>query len=111
MKFSIILVDISERCVRNCLSYRLYYHRKIIFLIVQVFRVLKFDAIFVYVTYRQPHFMKTLLNCAGVDWDIQIDILGSSESSESSESSFEYYGFVLRKVIPPVVESTKRETE
>lgn len=57
--------------------------------------MLKPDGTFMYVTYRQPHFMKPLLNCKDVDWDIKVDILGGSESS------FDYSGFVLKKKVAP----------
>ncbi|KIV94979.1 hypothetical protein PV10_02689 [Exophiala mesophila] len=58
----------------------------------EVFRVLKPTGTFIYVSYRQPHFLKPLLNCQGVEWDMKIDILGGSGSS------FDYSGFVLNKV-------------
>ncbi|KAL8999119.1 MAG: hypothetical protein Q9169_002007 [Polycauliona sp. 2 TL-2023] len=70
----------------------------------EVFRVLKSDAIFLYITYRQPHFMKPLLECGGVDWDIQMDSLGGADGS------FDYYGYVLKKLSPPFAASTDRET-
>ncbi|KAI0888519.1 S-adenosyl-L-methionine-dependent methyltransferase [Annulohypoxylon maeteangense] len=57
----------------------------------EVSRVLKDDGVFLYVTYRQPHFIRPLLNCKGTDWDIELDILGDGTSS------FSYHGFVLRK--------------
>ncbi|EXJ63135.1 hypothetical protein A1O7_03580 [Cladophialophora yegresii CBS 114405] len=60
----------------------------------EVFRVLKPDGAFMYVTYRQPHFVKPLLNCEGTTWDIHVDVLAGSESS------FDYHGFVLKKVPP-----------
>lgn len=56
-----------------------------------MFRVLKADGIFLYVTYRQPHFLKPLLNCKGVDWAIEVEVLGGSDSS------FDYHAFVLRR--------------
>lgn len=56
-----------------------------------MFRVLKPNAMFIYVTYRQPHFIKPLLNCGGVNWDMQVDTLGGSDSS------FDYHGFILEK--------------
>jgi len=71
----------------------------------EVFRVLKSDGMFIYITYRQPHFIKPLINCKGVDWDIKVDILGGSDSS------FDYHGFVLKKVTPPVAELPEREPE
>jgi len=57
----------------------------------EVFRVLKPDSTFLYVTYRQPHFITPLLNCEGVDWVIAVNVLGGSDSS------FDYHGFVLKK--------------
>ncbi|KAL8901699.1 MAG: hypothetical protein Q9207_005068 [Kuettlingeria erythrocarpa] len=70
----------------------------------EVFRVLKSDADFIYVTYRQPHFVKPLLDCGGVDWDVQLNVLGGGDGS------FDYYGFVLKKLSPPVAASIERET-
>ncbi|KAI9750232.1 MAG: NADH dehydrogenase [ubiquinone] flavoprotein 1, mitochondrial, partial [Chaenotheca gracillima] len=60
----------------------------------EVFRVLKWDATFLYVTYRQPHFIKPLLNLDDLHWDIEVDILGGSDSS------LDYHGFILKKVKP-----------
>lgn len=57
---------------------------------VQVFRVLKPDGMFVYITYRQPHFVKPLLDCEGTKWDIKVDVLGGA-------GSFGYHGFTLTK--------------
>ncbi|KAL8844412.1 MAG: hypothetical protein Q9176_001322 [Flavoplaca citrina] len=71
----------------------------------EVYRVLKSDATFLYITYRQPHFIKPLLECEGVVWDIQVDILGGADGS------FDYHGFVLKKLSPPVPASTERETQ
>lgn len=68
----------------------------------EVFRVLRTDATLLYITYRQPHFIKPLLNCEGVDWDIHVDILGDSDSS------FDYHGFVIKKLSPPSASSTER---
>ncbi|GAP88464.1 putative methyltransferase type 11 [Rosellinia necatrix] len=50
-------------------------------------RVLKPTGIFIYITYRQPHFLRPLLNCEGTNWDIDIETLGKLDSS------FSYYGF------------------
>jgi EEF1A lysine methyltransferase 4 len=57
----------------------------------QLFRVLKPNATFINVTYRQPHFVKPLLNAESTDWDISVDILGGADGS------FEYYGFIMTK--------------
>ncbi|KAI9684943.1 MAG: hypothetical protein M1822_005592 [Bathelium mastoideum] len=56
----------------------------------EVARTLKDDGIFLYVTYRQPHFVKPLLNRDDW-WDLAVETLSDGEGS------FEYYGFVLRK--------------
>lgn len=52
-------------------------------------RILKDDGVFLYITYRQPHFMKPLLNRAG-EWDLHMEVMGDG-------ASFEYFGFVLKK--------------
>src|SRR5271163_1395454 len=96
MRFSRILVDISERYVRNSPPHRLHWYKNETTLVVQVFRVLKPNATFLYITYRQPHFIRPLLNRDGVNWDLQVDILGGGDSS------FDYHGFVLKKVTTPV---------
>ncbi|KAI1749272.1 S-adenosyl-L-methionine-dependent methyltransferase [Xylaria castorea] len=50
-------------------------------------RVLKPTGTFIYITYRQPHFIRPLLNCKGTSWDIDVETLGGLDSS------FGYYGF------------------
>ncbi|CAI6336952.1 unnamed protein product [Periconia digitata] len=55
----------------------------------EVVRVLKKDGIFLYITYRQPHFVKPILN-RDDEWDMHMEILGGGDS-------FEYYGYVLRR--------------
>ncbi|KAI0017974.1 S-adenosyl-L-methionine-dependent methyltransferase [Xylariomycetidae sp. FL0641] len=57
----------------------------------EVFRALKDDGIFLYVTYRQPHFIRPLLNCEGTSWNIEMDVLGGTGST------FAYHGFILKK--------------
>ena len=57
---------------------------------LKVARVLKDDGIFLYVTFRQPHFVKPLLN-RNDRWDLILETLSDGEGS------FDYYGFVLRK--------------
>ncbi|KAH7381593.1 S-adenosyl-L-methionine-dependent methyltransferase [Pyrenochaeta sp. MPI-SDFR-AT-0127] len=52
-------------------------------------RVLKEDGFFLYITYRQPHFVKPILN-RNNEWDLEMGILGGGDS-------FEYYGYTLRK--------------
>jgi len=42
-----------------------------------------------YVTFRQPHFVKPILNRAN-EWDVGVEVLGDGDS-------FEYFGFVLKK--------------
>lgn len=56
----------------------------------EVSRVLKPSGIFLYVTFRQPHFVKPILECEGTNWDIEIETLGGSEGS------FGYTGVVCR---------------
>lgn len=52
--------------------------------------MLKDDGLFLYVTFRQPHFVKPLLNSKDI-WDLQVETLSDGEGS------LEYYGIVLRK--------------
>ncbi|KAF2211737.1 hypothetical protein CERZMDRAFT_98170 [Cercospora zeae-maydis SCOH1-5] len=51
-------------------------------------RALKDTGVFLYITYRQPHFVKRLLNQDNL-WDMHMEVL------KPSENSFEYYAFVL----------------
>jgi hypothetical protein len=55
----------------------------------KVRRVLKDDGVFLYITYRQPHFIKPILNRAN-EWDLTMEVMGDG-------ASFEYFGFVLKK--------------
>lgn len=55
----------------------------------EVHRVLKDDGIFLYVTFRQPHFIRPLLNVDGL-WNLDLEVL-------SGQGSFDYYGWVIRK--------------
>jgi hypothetical protein len=55
----------------------------------QVHRVLKDDGVFLYVTYRQPHFIKPILN-RDDEWDMEMEVMGGGDS-------FQYFGFVLKK--------------
>jgi hypothetical protein len=57
----------------------------------QVRRVLKDDGVFLYVTYRQPHFIKPILNQSD-EWDLRMEVMGGGDS-------FEYFGFVLKKKV------------
>ncbi|KAK0287550.1 hypothetical protein LTR91_003004 [Friedmanniomyces endolithicus] len=57
----------------------------------EVARVLKHDGVFLYITFRQPHFVKPLLNQGGL-WDLTVEVL------KEGESSFDYYAFSMRKV-------------
>lgn len=52
--------------------------------------MLKDGGVFLYITYRQPHFVKPLLNQDNL-WDLQMEVL------QGGENSFEYYAFVLRR--------------
>ncbi|KAK1625046.1 S-adenosyl-L-methionine-dependent methyltransferase [Colletotrichum phormii] len=56
----------------------------------EVHRALKDDGVFLYITYRQPHFMRPLLNADNL-WVMDMHVLSDGESA------FDYYGFVLRK--------------
>lgn len=56
----------------------------------EVYRTLKPDGIFLYITYRQPHFIKPLINRSN-QWDLEFEVL------QDGDSSFEYHAFILRK--------------
>lgn len=56
----------------------------------EVSRVLKPDGVFLYVTYRQPHFVKPLVECQGTNWDVEVEILGAAGGS------FGYHALVCR---------------
>lgn len=58
----------------------------------EVHRVLKEDGLFLYVTFRQPHFIKPLLDPDQCLWDMDMQILGD-------EGSLPYYGFNIRKKV------------
>tara|TARA_R110002003_G_scaffold6_2_gene274 strand:+ start:818 stop:1054 length:237 start_codon:yes stop_codon:yes gene_type:complete len=55
----------------------------------QVQRVLKDDGVFLYVTYRQPHFIKPILN-RNNEWNLRMEEMGGGDS-------FQYFGFALKK--------------
>ena len=57
----------------------------------QVYRVLSEDGVFLYITFRQPHFVKPLIN-ADNRWQLEEEVL------REGESTFDYYGFVLKNV-------------
>ncbi|KAL7758835.1 hypothetical protein ACKLNR_011262 [Fusarium oxysporum f. sp. zingiberi] len=55
----------------------------------EVHRALKADGVFLYITFRQPHFMKLLLNPGNI-FDMEMEVLGDG-------GGFDYYGYVIRK--------------
>ncbi|SCO91858.1 uncharacterized protein FRV6_15986 [Fusarium oxysporum] len=55
----------------------------------EVHRALKSDGVFLYITFRQPHFMKLLLNPDNI-FDMEMEVLGDG-------GGFDYYGYVIRK--------------
>jgi len=56
----------------------------------QVSRVLKDDGVFIYVTFRQPHFIKPLVNADNL-WDLETEVL------REGETSFDYHAFIMSK--------------
>jgi hypothetical protein len=56
----------------------------------EVHRVLEDDGVFLWVTFRQPHFMRPLLDRDGL-WDLHMEVLGGKGGA------FDYYGWVIRK--------------
>ncbi|TQS32072.1 hypothetical protein Golomagni_07622 [Golovinomyces magnicellulatus] len=72
----------------------------------EISRVLKPTGLFLYVTYRQPHFIKPLLMCDGTNWDMQVEVLGASAGSfgysgafNNMDSSPEVLSFPMLKFI------------
>lgn len=56
----------------------------------EVVRVLAPRGTFLYITYRQPHFMKPLLTRE--DWDLRVETLPDREGGV-----FEYFAYVMQK--------------
>lgn len=59
----------------------------------EVYRVLKDNGAFLYITFRPAHFIRPLLNPAGSLWEMDMQVL------ESDKGSFPYYGYFLKKKI------------
>lgn len=57
----------------------------------EVTRVLKPGGQWLYITYRQPHFMKHFLLREGI-WETDMEILGGESGS------FEYFGWRMKKL-------------
>ncbi|CAH0056850.1 unnamed protein product [Clonostachys solani] len=55
----------------------------------EVSRILKPSGVYLSVTYRQPHFVKPLLECKGTNWNIEIEHLGAG-------GSFGYYAIICK---------------
>ena len=53
-------------------------------------RVLKASGVFMYITYRQPHFIRPLLG-HGQLWNYEMQPLGEGEGS------LDYFAFLLKK--------------
>ena len=60
--------------------------------LAEVHRVLSDDGIFLSISFRQPHFIRGLLNQQGL-WELDLQILGGYNGG------FEYYGWVMRKAM------------
>lgn len=56
----------------------------------EVHRVLEDNGVFLWVTFRQPHFMRPLLDRDRL-WELHLEVLGGKEGA------FDYYGWVIRK--------------
>lgn len=57
----------------------------------EVARVLRPGGLWLYITYRQPHFMRSHLEREGV-WTAEVEVLGQAGGA------FEYFGWVMRKL-------------
>ncbi|KAG5769301.1 hypothetical protein H9Q69_010265 [Fusarium xylarioides] len=55
----------------------------------EVHRVLRADGVFLNITFRQPHFMKLVLNPDNI-FDIEVEVLEDG-------GGFDYYGYVVKK--------------
>jgi EEF1A lysine methyltransferase 4 len=56
----------------------------------EVHRVLKDGGVFLYVTFRQKHFIEPLLKAPGLDWSLEMRVLDGG-------GGFDYFGWVLTK--------------
>lgn len=54
---------------------------------------MKPGGIFLYISYRQPHFLRPLLSRPHV-WNLQVETLADEPGS------FEYFGFIMDRRIP-----------
>lgn len=54
--------------------------------------MLKPGAQWLYITYRQPHFLKPLLLREEL-WDLDVEVLDDPEAA----GGFEYFGFVMKR--------------
>jgi EEF1A lysine methyltransferase 4 len=52
--------------------------------------VLKPGGQWLYITYRQPHFMKPLLARENL-WSVSVEVLGDAAGS------FDYFGFIMKR--------------
>lgn len=57
---------------------------------LQVYRVLKKDGVFLYITFRQPHFIKPVVNANNL-WQLETEVLGDDDAG------FDYYAYVMVK--------------
>jgi len=64
--------------------------------VVQVARVLKPGGKWLYITYRQPHFMKPLLTRED-KWSLEVETLVDPDGA----GGFEYFGFVMTRLGNP----------
>ncbi len=58
----------------------------------QVARVLRPGGQWLYITYRQPHFVKPLLERKDL-WDLTVKVLGNSQGT----GAFDYFGFIMKR--------------
>jgi len=58
----------------------------------QVARILKPNSLFLYITYRQPHFVKPAIARPDV-WSLEVENI----EDPTGGGGFEYFGYVMRK--------------
>ncbi|TVY88070.1 hypothetical protein LAWI1_G003861 [Lachnellula willkommii] len=59
---------------------------------LMVARVLKPGGRWLYITYRQPHFMKPLL-VRDDKWEVEVEVLEDPDGG----GGFEYFGFIMKR--------------
>ena len=81
---------VDEVCINSFVP--IYSAPDLTFLFVKVARVLKPGGMWLYITWRQPHFIRPLLSRPDV-WSLEAETLAYGGGM------FEYYGFIMEKML------------